>query len=158
MQLAEDLGINRGTCVALHERYFADLVALAWADAVLTEGEIADLITVAQLLGLPASAVATAMHPPQLVAVVAVSDDALARFMLTAGDIVVLTGEMQRPRADWHAELTHPGFGPGAGVTKKSRLLVAADPDSLSGKARKARDYGIPVVSEAGLSSLLERA
>lgn len=158
VQLAEDLGIDRSTCVALHERYFADLVAVAWADAVLTEAEIADLITVAQLLGFPASAVATAMQPPQTVAVMPVSDDAVAHFMLMVGDIVVLTGEMQRPRADWHAELTDRGFVPGAGVTKKSRLVVAADPDSLSGKARKARDYGIPVVSEGGLSSLLERA
>lgn len=30
--------------------------------------------------------------------------------------------------------------------------VVAADPDSLSGKARKARDYGIPIVGEAWLA------
>lgn len=157
VQLAEDLGIDRATCVALHERYFDDLVRLAWADMVLTEAEIADLITVAQLLGLPPTAVAAAMQAPEVVAV-AVASASPERFVLTVGDIVVLTGEMLRPRADWHAELTHRGFVPGAGVTKKSRLVVAADPDSLSGKARKARDYGIPVVSEAGLSSLLGRA
>jgi len=163
VQLAEDLGIDRASCVALHERYFADLAHVAWADMVLTETEIADLITVAQLLGLPPTAVAAAMQAPQVLDVaVAVAAAASAaspeRFVLTAGDIVVLTGEMVRPRADWHAELTLLGFVPGAGVTKKSRLVVAADPDSLSGKARKARDYGIPVVSEAGLSSLLGRA
>ena len=33
-------------------------------------------------------------------------------------------------------------------------LLVAADPDSLSGKARKARDYDIPIVGEAALARL----
>lgn len=33
--------------------------------------------------------------------------------------------------------------------------LVAADPDSLSGKERKARDYGIPVVTEDGFARLL---
>jgi DNA polymerase-3 subunit epsilon len=32
-------------------------------------------------------------------------------------------------------------------VTKKVRLVVAADTDSLSGKAKKARGYGIPVMS-----------
>jgi DNA polymerase-3 subunit epsilon len=37
-------------------------------------------------------------------------------------------------------------------VTKKVALLVAADPDSLSGKAREARDYGIPIVGEAALA------
>ena len=34
------------------------------------------------------------------------------------------------------------------GVTKKTDLLVAADPDSLSGKAKKARAYGIRIVAE----------
>jgi DNA polymerase-3 subunit epsilon len=33
--------------------------------------------------------------------------------------------------------------------------LVAADPDSLSGKAKKARGYGIPVVGESYLAKLL---
>ncbi|MEF2254696.1 BRCT domain-containing protein [Microbacterium schleiferi] len=36
-------------------------------------------------------------------------------------------------------------------MTKKVRLVVAADPDSLSGKAPKARDYGIPIVGEEWL-------
>ena len=158
VQLAEDLGIGRATCAALHERYFDDLVQLAWADMVLTEAEITDLVTVAQLLGLPAAAVATAMVAPPVAGTVKVAVASPERFALTVGDIVVLTGEMLRPRADWHAELTQHGYVPGTGVTKKSRLVVAADPDSLSGKARKARDYGIPVVSEAGLSSLLRRS
>jgi len=35
------------------------------------------------------------------------------------------------------------------------KLVAAADPDSLSGKARKARDYGITIVSEEGLARLL---
>jgi len=35
------------------------------------------------------------------------------------------------------------------------KLVVAADPDSLSGKARKARDCGIPVVTEDGFARLL---
>jgi DNA polymerase-3 subunit epsilon len=37
---------------------------------------------------------------------------------------------------------------PVSSVTKKTcDLLVAADKSSLSGKAKKARDYGIPVIS-----------
>jgi len=34
-------------------------------------------------------------------------------------------------------------------VTKKVTVVVAADPDSLSGKARKAADCGIPIITEA---------
>ncbi len=62
---------------------------------------------------------------------------------------------MSRPRSDWHRELEAGGFVPCDAVTKKVKLVVAADPDSLSGKARKARDYGIPVVSEAGLAQMV---
>jgi DNA polymerase-3 subunit epsilon len=69
-------------------------------------------------------------------------------------DLVVLTGEMTRARADWYRELGFHGFTTWEAVTKKVKLVAAADPDSLSGKARKARDYGIPVVGE---SWLLER-
>jgi DNA polymerase III subunit epsilon len=58
------------------------------------------------------------------------------RFAFAVGDLVVLTGEMRRPREEW--------FG-----------IVKVDPDSLSGKARKARDYGIPVVDEAWLEATL---
>lgn len=40
------------------------------------------------------------------------------------------------------------GHMPVSSVTKKTcDLLVAADKSSLSGKAKKARDYGIPVIS-----------
>jgi len=35
-------------------------------------------------------------------------------------------------------------------------LVIAADPDSLSGKARKAADYGIPIVTERAFAGLLD--
>ena len=41
------------------------------------------------------------------------------------------------------------------GITKKTKLVVAADPDSQSGKAAKARSYGVPVVTEAAFARLL---
>ena len=34
------------------------------------------------------------------------------------------------------------------GVTKKLDLLVTADPYTQSSKAKKARDYGIPILAE----------
>jgi DNA polymerase-3 subunit epsilon len=40
------------------------------------------------------------------------------------------------------------GFRVSGSVTKKVDLLVAADPETLSGKAVKARRYGIPIMSE----------
>lgn len=35
--------------------------------------------------------------------------------------------------------------------------MVAADPESLSGKAHKAADCGIPIVTEEAFAAMLER-
>ena len=40
-------------------------------------------------------------------------------------------------------------------VTKKLDMLVVADPDSLSGKARKAREYGVRIVAETAYWSMI---
>lgn len=42
------------------------------------------------------------------------------------------------------------------GVAKATELLIAYDEDSLSGKAEKAREYGIPIVGEDWLMGLLK--
>lgn len=150
--LAESLGISRDTCQALHRQYFDDLTAIAWVDGVLTVDEMADLLAVARLLSLPSAAVTRALQEPA--APLAVPDR--IGFRLEPGDLVVLTGEMTRSRDDWQLELTRRGFVPWAAVTKRVKLLVAADPDSLSGKARKAREYDITVVGEQHLRKMLD--
>ncbi|WP_349898381.1 exonuclease domain-containing protein [Parafrigoribacterium soli] len=153
VNLAETLGISRTTCIALHRQYFDQLTAVAWADGVLTTDEIADLVAIARMLDVPSDVVVAAMQtraaaePP--------AESLPAAFRLQAGDQIVLTGDMMRSREDWQRELRERGFVPWDAVTKKVKLVAAADPDSLSGKARKARDYGIPIVDEVGLAAML---
>ena len=74
---------------------------------------------------------------------------------LSPGDLVVFTGEMCVPREVWESRALSAGLAVKGGVTKKTALVIAADPDSLSGKAEKARGYGIPVVSEDLFAGLL---
>jgi DNA polymerase-3 subunit epsilon len=152
VDLAESIGISRTTCEALHREYFTQLTDVAWADGVLTPAEIGDLLSVGESLGMAADVIATAMQ--QRVATHVTEMDVPA-FLLAAGDLLVLTGDMRRTRDDWHRELSSRGYVPWTAVTKKVKLLAAADPDSQSGKARKARQYGIPVVGEDGLIALL---
>jgi len=149
--LAQSTGISRTTCETLHHEYFEQLIAIAWSDGVLTDDELAQLTAVAEALGISSDVVENGMIPRDAAPVT------VATFALVAGDYVVLTGDMVRERDDWHGELTQRGFVPWSGVTKKVKLLAAADPDSLSGKARKARAYGIPIVGEDGLQKLLDR-
>jgi DNA polymerase-3 subunit epsilon len=170
VRLADELSISRSTCERMHIEYFEAVAKVAWADELLTLDEIADLTAVATLLGLPAVYVAAAVQPPVQKggrhAVPAdaggpVSSDGSAssrstgEFRLEVGDPVVLTGDMRRSCEDWHRELEQQGFVPRPAISKKVKLVVASDPDSLSGKARKARDYGITIVNEAGLERLL---
>ena len=75
---------------------------------------------------------------------------------LREGDRIVLTGSMSQRRSDWIDDLSAVGIVVWPSVTKKVRLVVAADVDSESTKARKARDYGIPIVSERWLKTAIE--
>ena len=115
------------------------MITRAWNDGVLTNAELEDIGKVAELVGLdPKSAIAAAKAQAE-------SGGAA----LPAGSIVVLTGEMSLPRAQFEAALITHGFVPGKGVTKKTALVIAADDKTMSSKAKKARQYEIPVVGEA---------
>ena len=174
--LAEELGIDRNTVESLHLEYFDELTKVAWADGVLTTDEMADMVEVGNLLDLSTVTITRAfekLYAPTGPVSLPGKDRLLEPnspversspvelveprhpFTLVPGDLIVLTGEMSHPRSDWEARIASLGFVPWNAVTKKVKLLVAADPDSLSGKARKARDYGIPIVDEVGLERLL---
>lgn len=161
--VAIELGFSRSEAHDLNSEYFRALARVAWADGVLTGEEQRDLDTVAGLLGI-SSVEQTSLADEARVAetvVTAIGRDSIENsavvgaFSLKPGDLIVLTGEMTRPRSDWEEDLRSLGFLPHSGITKKVRLLVAADPDTLSGKGKKARDYGIPIVTENGLRRLL---
>ena len=61
---------------------------------------------------------------------------------------------MDIARDVWAQRATAAGLEVGD-VTRKCVLLVAANPDSMSGKAQKARKYGIPIVGETKFAQLL---
>lgn len=113
--------------------------------------------------GGPTGAVDTVVAVAATPAVVVAATPAVAtvadrpRFALGRGDEIVLTGAMTRAREDWEREARAAGLAPWPNVTKRTRVVIAADPDSLSGKARTARRYGIPVVSERVFEELLGR-
>ena len=67
---------------------------------------------------------------------------------LQPGDQIVFTSLELVDKNDLAKATTEAGFVVGPGVSKKTALLVAGDPDVDSTKARKARDYGVAVISE----------
>lgn len=144
--VATELALTRVRVDELHTAYYRSLEERAWADGILTDQERGQLAAVAALLQVDATSLEREPNDTM-------THD---RFTLEVGDMIVLTGEMTRDRSDWEAELRERGYTPHPSVTKRVKLVVAADPDSLSGKAKKARDYGIPIVNEDGLRALLE--
>lgn len=153
LELAESLGISVGTAVDLHRRYLAALARAAWEDGVVTDAERDDLDDVATLLGLAPADVAHALRDARTA-----ETPRWERFRLSPGDIVAFTGQLSRDRGEWEDRAVTVGLSVAPnGVTKRTRLLVAADPDSLSGKAGKARGYGIPIVTEDAFGDLLDR-
>lgn len=128
----------------LHESYFELLRQQILADGIVTEHEEALAKDVAAALQVdPTSIVSTQTIPTRT---------GLTQGALNLGDAVCFTGECATPgqalsRSQLELIATDAGMRPIANVTKKCAALVAADPLSQSGKAAKARRYGIPVIS-----------
>jgi DNA polymerase-3 subunit epsilon len=151
---AEMIGLSREDATHLHRLYLNALGKLALADGVVTADEQADLLRVAEMLGLTTEDVSRPLDPTEC-------GDAggrdICRFSLVAGDAVVFTGEapgIERLELEYQAKSL--GLRVTSAVSGKTRLVVAADPDSISGKARKARDLGIPIVDYASYLTMLD--
>ncbi|WP_033437889.1 exonuclease domain-containing protein [Saccharothrix sp. NRRL B-16314] len=157
--VAGSLGLGRAEVERLHRHYLVALARRAWADEVVTAEEKADLRLVATLLGLD---LADADHALSVAreaeAGTGDPEPAWGDFRLEAGDRVVFTGQMDLPREVWEQRALEAGLTVQDNVTKKTRLVVAADPDSLSGKAKKASRYGIPIVTEDAFARILGTA
>lgn len=152
-------GLGRGQVLGIHREYLAAMASVALDDHVVTADERAEMERVATMLGLTTSDVSAAL--------IAAADDArsarartesmsTAGIGLVPGDRVVFTGDTETDRDVWFARCKRVGLDPG-GVTKRTRVVVAADPNSLSGKAAKARSYGIPIIPEAAFDGLIRR-
>ena len=151
IEVAEDLGLHRDQLAALHATYLDSMAISAWADGVVTEGETLQLVSVAGMLGLPSGLVHIALERAERAKSNSERDGG---FRLGPGDQVVFTGALSVPRDKWEGLVEQVGLRNG-GVNKGTRVVVAADPDSQSGKAAKARSYGIPVITEAAFARLL---
>jgi DNA polymerase-3 subunit epsilon len=150
--LADDLSLGRDRVQALHASYVTNLCYLAKSDGVVTESEIRDLADVAELLGVGE------WHQLLGDSVSTVSSVATKAAVLTPGTSVCFTGEMEISRTELSERSSALGLDVRERVTKDLDLLVLADTDSMSGKARKARDYGIRLVAERVFLQLIAEA
>lgn len=153
---ATNWGLSRSQVKDAHQTYIHSLAVHALADGVVTAAERSDLHQVARLLGhddrdldhILESAAA------QLQATKSTKTANHSKEQLQ-GKCVCFTGELQsringesitREVAETLAE--HAGLFVTNSVTKKLDLLVVADPNTQSGKAKKARQYGTRILAD----------
>ena len=139
---AEDLGVSASDVKQLHKGYLESFVQAALRDGVITLQEREMIELVAGALHLPVEIPDT----PQLIQA---NEDSLS-----VGKRVCFTGEAfgfsgnTIQRQDLEALAAKVGLHPVKDVTKKGcDILVAADEATMSGKAKKAKEWGIPVIS-----------
>jgi DNA polymerase-3 subunit epsilon len=159
LDVASQWGISGSRIRDAHRLYLQQLVRAALADGIVTDVEQRDLCKVAYLLGIQRSELdeilntgsrkisqEPAKNEPTL--------EPLAREQLT-GKRVCFTGECQCrhqgqliTREMATALATKRGMTVVESVTRSLDLLVAADPQTQSGKANKAHKYGLRIMHE----------
>lgn len=159
-QAALDAGLSASDVRSANEEYLKALINVALWDRVICESERRDIREVAELLGLEQALSRLFDEVSKFDGsdeVASPSSD-----IPLAGCTVCFTGAMNasidgvrvsRERAT--AVATDHGMIVAKGVTKRLDYLVMADPDSLSGKAKKARSYGTRVLAESVFWNLM---
>jgi DNA polymerase-3 subunit epsilon len=157
VEMATSWGLSEDQIQRAHRNYLNQLAIAALADGTVTDVERRDLNLVGRLLGQAsrdldgmlnqAAAMLSGTHRKQTSGKIVESS--------LAGLCVCFTGELQcRLAGDPISRELAEELATKAGlivldtVTKKCDLLVLADPHSQSGKAKKARQYGIRIMHE----------
>ncbi|MGB0876603.1 MAG: hypothetical protein ACPGXI_06015 [Mycobacterium sp.] len=136
----------------LHHDYLRAVAVEALSDGVVTDDEREDLIGIANGFGLGIPYVEESLAWASANAVNAKGQ--AGRLALQPGDRVVFAEATRRSRDKWGAAICAAGLVSG-GITKSTRLLVAAD--SLSGKAAKARQLAVPIVGEEAFERMFSQ-
>lgn len=156
-ELAADLGLLKEQVHVAHFRYLGDLVKLAASDGVIDSVELEELEADAEQLGFSRDELYNLVEitrPGSTLREVNSKSSPASNTSLE-GKLVCFTGDFQcavighssgREAAAQLAESR--GMIVKSGVVKKLDFLVAADIDSMSIKAKKAREYGIPILAE----------
>ena len=145
--LASELGLDPARIARAHRDFIDGLIDAALDDLVITDEEYDQLCRAAALLDVDVDLIAQRTDGHR---------SAATEVTLTEGMQVCFTGVAldargrELPRPELEVMARSRGLVPTSSVTAKAcDLLVASDPSSRSGKAGKARKFGIPIASVA---------
>lgn len=145
------LGMGIEDVAATNLQYLRGLVAIAKGDGIVTAGEKSDLDRVTALLGIENEVLNALLKEGKPTDSSGVVGDGTefdgASVCFTGSSTCKVRGKrITRSLAQKIAE--DAGLSVEKDVSRALDVLVVTDPDTRSGKARKARKYGIRIVSE----------
>lgn len=135
----------------VHETYFKGLARLAMADGEISDSELAELEILADLMGLPRmgrQGLESFAVGEEAVAIpgTGAEFDGMSVCFTGASACSVQGAPLTRELATEVA--TACGLAVVKSVTKSLDLLVVSDAETQSGKAKKARKYGVRIIAE----------
>lgn len=142
---AADYGLGTADLEAVHRGYVHGLWALAMADEVVTDAERREIEEIAGLLGVSSLEAAESIDGPTRPSE---EVDLAGTSVCFTGDSVCSIGGRHLDRETAEALAAEHGLIVKTNVSRKLDILVLADVDSQSGKAKAARSAGIRLMDE----------
>ena len=152
--LVSEFSITKGEVVELHKQYLTEVIKVYLLDDEISEFEIKDLRALAELLALKKADLDNL--------IVSVKQDSklisAKNYKLqnkVDGKSVCFTGQLESKidgsnvsRSSAQNIAQQHGMVIKKNVSKKLDYLVTANPSTMSGKAKKARKYGVKILAE----------
>ena len=142
-ELAKELGMSQSDVGRAHELYLGELLNVAKRDGYISEMEREHLGAVSEALQIPFTERIESMQGLNLY-----PRDLTGKRVCFTGTFRGTRDGVLLEQPDLIRTAEEAGMTVQKGVTKKLDLLVTADPYTQSSKAKKARDYGIPILAE----------
>ena len=153
-KFSQDFHIPSSKMIKIHEEYFRRLTRFYLSDKVLSEFELTDLNKVSDLLqiGEDKKELIIELEKAELSLDIANSsvnhNSYLGKSVCFTGQLISKINGQLITRELAHILAMENGLIIKKGVTKELDMLIVADPNTQSGKAKKAKSYGIRIVAE----------
>lgn len=158
-QIAEQFNLDKGGVLSAHRTYLRELCRAALADDHLSDCEMTDIRRVALLLGLSEKAIEDEIASARADRPSTIGSGAVSlqgKTVCFTGELVGRIGGEAIARERAHELATQAGLVVKSNISKALDMLVVADPHSQSGKAKKARQYGVRIVAEPTFWKLIQ--
>ena len=149
--VAQESSLGRKQLEAINLAYMRGLVSIALADGLVTQAEHRDLERAAALLEIDSAELDSLLADESSADPCALPGDGREfegmTVCFTGSSNCAINGE-RVTRGFAREVASDAGLTVLKGVSKRLDILVVADPDTQSGKARKAREHGTRIIAE----------